>query len=90
MGPAAEALCAQALRVRVVRVLPVLLGGRLREEEELVQVPVALRGGQVSKCQPLSQHALCVCGLDAALQSQGGQVVRRACPRGMGLWLEHL
>ena len=37
-----EGLCAQALRVRVIRVLSAALGGRLREEEELVQVPVAL------------------------------------------------
>ena len=39
-----EALRAQVLRVRVVRVLPAVLRGCPREEEELVQVPVALRG----------------------------------------------
>ena len=42
-----EALGAQVLRVRVVRVLPAVLRGRPGHEEELVQVPVALRGGRV-------------------------------------------
>ena len=43
-GRLQEALRAQVLRMRVVRVLPAVLRGRLRQEEELVQVPVALRG----------------------------------------------
>ena len=80
VGRAGRASCrkacgAQALRVRVVRVLPAVLRGRLREDEELVQLPVALRGGQVLECQPLFHHASHVCGLDTALQSQPGQVV---------------
>ena len=74
-GRLPKALRAQALRGRVVRVLPAVLRGRPREEEELVQVPVALRGGRVVECQPLLHHASRVCGLDAALQSQAGQVV---------------
>ena len=41
--------------------------GRLREEEELVQVPVALRRGWVAEGQPLPHNASCVGGLDAAL-----------------------
>ena len=49
-GRLREALCAQALRVRVVRVLSAVLRGRPGEEEELVQVPVALRGGRVVEC----------------------------------------
>ena len=62
-----EALCAQALQMCVVWVLPAVLGARPREEEELVQVPVALRGGRVADCQPLSQHTSCVGGPDAVL-----------------------
>ena len=84
-GRLREALCALALWVRVVRVLPAMLRGRLREEEESVQVAVALRGGLVVECQPLSNHASRMCGHDAALQSQAGQVVRRARRRNMGL-----
>ena len=38
-----------------------------REGEELVQVPMDLRGGWVVDCQPLSHHASRVGGLDAAL-----------------------
>ena len=66
-GRSREALCARALRLRVVRVLPAVLWGRPREEEELLQVPVALRNGRVAEFQPLSNHAFCVGGLDAAL-----------------------
>ena len=62
-----EALCAQTLQVRVIWVLPALLRGRPREDEELVQVPVALHGGRVLESQPLSHHASCVGGLDAVL-----------------------
>ena len=54
----------------LVWVLPAVLRACLREEEELVQVPVALRGGLVVECQPLFHHASRVCGLDTALQSQ--------------------
>ena len=62
-----EAVCARALRMCVVWVLPAMLGGRPREEEELVQVPVALHGGRVADCRPLSHHASFVSGLDAVL-----------------------
>ena len=62
--------------------------GRLREEDKLVQVPVALRGRRVVECQPLSHHASRVCGANTALQSQAGQVVRRARRRDMGLRVE--
>ena len=49
-GRLQEALCAQALRVRVVRVLSAVLRGRPGQEEELVQVPVALCGGRLAEC----------------------------------------
>ena len=49
-GRLREALRAQALRVRVIRVLPAVLRGRPGQEEELVQVPVALCGGRVVEC----------------------------------------
>ena len=42
--------------------------GRPRDEEELVQVPVALHGRRVAECQPLSHLTSRVGGLDAALQ----------------------
>ena len=74
-GRLREALRAQALWVRVVRVLPAVLRGHMREGKELVLVPVALPGGRVVECQPLFHHASGVCGLNAALQSQAGQVV---------------
>ena len=62
-----EALHARALRVRVIQVLPAVLGGRLREEEELVQLPVALRGRWVAGSPPLSHHASHVGALNAVL-----------------------
>ena len=74
-GRLQEALRAQALWVRVVRVLLPVLRRRPGEEEELVQVPVALRGGRIVECQPLFHHASRVCGLDAALQPQAAQAV---------------
>ena len=49
-GRLREALRAQALRVRVVRVLPAVLRGPPGYEEELVQVPVALRRARVVEC----------------------------------------
>ena len=48
-GRLREALRAKALRVRVVRVLSAVLRGRPGQEEELVQVPVALCGGRVAE-----------------------------------------
>ena len=46
-GPLREALRAQALRVRSVRVLSAVIRNRLGDEEKLVQVPVALCSGRV-------------------------------------------
>ena len=88
-GQLRVALCAQVLRVRVIQFLPAVLRGCPREDEELVQVPVALPGGLVVECQPLSHHASRVCGLDGAPQSEAGQVVRRARLHDMGLRIEH-
>ena len=73
-GRLREALRAQALRLRVVRVLLAVLRGCPREEEELGQVPSALRGAQAVECQPQFHHAR-VCGSDAVLQSQASQGV---------------
>ena len=70
-----EALRAQALQLRVIRVLLAVPPGPPREEEELVQVPRALSPGQVVECQPLFHQTSRMCGPDAALQSQAGQVV---------------
>ena len=53
--------------MRVIWVLPAVLGGRLREEEALVPVPVALHGGLIAESQPLSHHDPRVGGLDAVL-----------------------
>ena len=61
------ALCTQALRVRVVRVLPAVLRGRLPKEEGLKPVPVALRGGRAAEIQPLYHHASGMGGPNAAL-----------------------
>ena len=45
-----EALHAQALRVRVVRVLSAVLRGRPEQEEELLPLRVALPAGRVVEC----------------------------------------
>ena len=66
LGRLWEALCAQALQVRVIGVLPALLRVHPQEGEDLVQVPMALRGGRVAECQPLSQHDSRVGGRDGA------------------------
>ena len=87
-GRLREALRTQALGVRVVRVLPALLRGRPGEEEELVQVPVALPAGRTVECQPLFHHASRLCGLDAALQPQAAKALGRALGRDEGLLVE--
>ena len=84
-----EALRAQVLRVGVIRLLPAVLGGCLREEEELVQVPVALRGGWVAEGQPLFHHAPCVRGLNGVLHAQAGKPVGCARRLDMGLRVEY-
>ena len=57
LGRLLEPLRAQVLRMRVIQVLSAVLGGSLREEEELVQVPVALCSGWVAEGQQLFHHA---------------------------------
>ena len=73
----------------VIRVLPAVLGGRLLEEEELVQVPVPLRGGRVAESQPLIHLAPRMGVLDAVLQAQAGEQVGRARQWDMSLQVEY-
>ena len=69
---AVGSLARPGARVRGISVLLVVFGARLREEEELVQVPVALCRGRVAEGQPLLQHTSYAGGVNAALQAQAG------------------